>query len=187
MTPKEVQDQVLSEIQLAKSQVLPWFDLAPATRAWLPGPDRWSIDEILHHITLTSHYLLILIDKAGNKCLKAKSRGEALVWPANYALIPPALSDAGAVDAFTWHRPDHMDPRSHPATQDVRALFLEQMDRCESILRSLHDGWGHWSLTTMSVNDLGKLDVYQFIVFLCKHAQRHCVQMARNLAAQTAQ
>ncbi len=187
MTPKEVQDQILVEIQLAKNQVLPWFDQTLSVRTWLPLHDRWSIDEILHHITLTSHYLLILIDKASNKCLKAKARGETLDWPATYSLIPEALRDAGAIEAFTWHRPDHMDPRTYPATGDVRALFLAQMDRCEKILETLEGGWGHWSLTTMSVNDLGKIDVYQFIVFLCKHAQRHCMQMAGNLAVQAAQ
>jgi hypothetical protein len=137
----------------------------------------------LHHITLTSHYLLILIDKATEKCLRAKARGDRLDWPNDYRLIPKALQAAGAIDAFTWHRPDHMDPRLHPASGDVKALFLMQMNRCEAQLAALEGGWGIAFKTTMSVNDLGKLDVYQYIVFLCKHAERHCKQMAGNLAA----
>ncbi len=186
MTALEVHNAVAQEIDTATANVLPWFELPRAQIDWLPEGDRWTVAEILHHITLTSHYLLILIEKAGNKCLKARLRGEQLDWPTDYALIPLALQEAGALDAFTWQRPDHMDPRLHPSTGDVQALFTHQMQQCKTILEELKDGWGIWSKTTMSVNDLGKLDVYQFIVFLCKHAQRHCGQMARNLAEMNA-
>ena len=31
----------------------------------------------------------------------------------------------------------------------------------------------------MTVNDLGKIDVYQYIYFLVKHAERHIVQMLK--------
>jgi DinB superfamily len=108
-------------------------------------------------------------------------RGEQLDWPADYALIPLALEDAKRAEAFTWHRPEHMDPRIHPPQGDVQAMFLAQMTKLENTLEVLPNGWGHWQKTMMSVNDLGKLDVYQFIVFLCKHALRHCAQMEGNL------
>jgi DinB superfamily len=183
MNPKEVQAAVAQALTEAKAAVLPWFEHPAPQRAWLPRDERWSIDEILHHITLTNHYLLILIDKAAEKSLKAKARGEQLDWPSDYALIPPALQDASKLQAFTWHRPDHMDPRLHPASGDVQELFLAQMQRCEAILGQLENGWGHWQKTTMSVNDLGKIDVYQFIVFLAQHALRHVAQMQANLDA----
>lgn len=32
----------------------------------------------------------------------------------------------------------------------------------------------------MIVNNLGKIDVYQYIYFLSQHAQRHIAQMERN-------
>ena len=186
MTFLDVEAAVSQEITLARSGVLTWFDCAADVRAWLPAHGRWSIDEILHHITLTNHYLLILIDKSSQKSLKAKARGEQLDWPVDYELIPKMLQDAAVVDAFTWHRPDHMDPRLHPPTGNVRELFEAQMQRCENYLADLKDGWGIWHKTTMTVNDLGKLDAYQFLVFLCKHAQRHCAQMEGNLATMQA-
>jgi hypothetical protein len=184
MTAAEVHARVAQEISETSAQVLPWFDAPQPARAWLPPQERWSIDEILHHITLTSHYLLILIDKSSQKCLKAKAQGNTLVWPADYTLLPPSLQAAGELDAFSWHRPDHMDPRLHPPTGDVREHFVEQMQRCEAVLASLAGGWGIQHTTMMTVNNLGKLDVYQYLVFLCRHAQRHCQQMQGNLLAQ---
>ena len=182
MDSKEVSLAVAAEISAARAAVLPWFARAHSERAWLPAHGRWSIEEILHHIALTNHYLLILIDKAAAKSLKAMLRGENLDWPADYALIPLALEDAKRAEAFTWHRPEHMDPRIHPAQgEDVQARIVGQMAKLEDILTVLPAGWGHWQKTTMSVNDLGKLDVYQFIVFLCKHTLRHCAQMEGNL------
>ena len=181
MHPQEVFTSVFNEITAARNSVLPWFENPLQLREWLPLHGRWSIDEILHHITLTNHYLLILIDKATAKCINAKMRGEPLDWPLDYSLIPKTLAQAGNLNSFTWHRPDHMDPRLHPAKEDVRTLFLSQMDCCVSNLEKLEGGWGIACKTTMSVNDLGKLDVYQYLVFLCRHAERHCQQMAGNV------
>ena len=47
-----------------------WFDKAENVRKYVPENNAWSIDEILEHIVLTSHFLLILIEKGTNKALK---------------------------------------------------------------------------------------------------------------------
>ena len=51
------------------------------------------------------------------------------------------------------------------------------MSECLSCLDQLKNGEGVLHKTTMSVNDLGKIDVYHYIVFLVQHAKRHLVQM----------
>jgi hypothetical protein len=33
----------------------------------------------------------------------------------------------------------------------------------------------------MTVNELGKIDVYEYIYFLGQHGQRHIIQMQKNL------
>ncbi|MFD2875047.1 DinB family protein [Paenibacillus rhizoplanae] len=53
------------------------------------------------------------------------------------------------------------------------------MIRNYQLLKELEDGEGLLYTTTMTVNNLGKLDVYQYIYFLCQHAKRHIVQMQR--------
>jgi hypothetical protein len=46
-------------------------------------------------------------------------------------------------------------------------------------LSLLNIGEGVLVLTNMSVNQLGKLDIYQYIYFLTKHIERHIRQMER--------
>ena len=36
--------------------------------------------------------------------------------------------------------------------------------------------------TTMTVNELGKINVYEYVYFLSKHAERHIQQMEENRA-----
>ncbi len=47
-----------------------WFDKEDCLHRYKPPTGGWSTGEILEHITLTSHYLLILIDKGADKCMK---------------------------------------------------------------------------------------------------------------------
>jgi hypothetical protein len=47
-----------------------YFDLAPTLRAYTPKEGEWCIDEILEHITLTSHYLMLVIKNSRDKVLK---------------------------------------------------------------------------------------------------------------------
>lgn len=49
-------------------------------------------------------------------------------------------------------------------------------------LGRLKNGEGLLYETTMTVNDLGKLNVYEYIYFLSKHAERHIRQMEENRA-----
>jgi hypothetical protein len=43
----------------------------------------------------------------------------------------------------------------------------------------LQNGEGLLVFTNMSVNNLGKLDIYQYIYFLTKHIERHIRQLQR--------
>lgn len=47
-----------------------WFDKPDELRNHKPLDDGWTINEILEHISLTSHFLLKLIDKGGEKALR---------------------------------------------------------------------------------------------------------------------
>jgi len=46
-------------------EVYPWFDQSPDALGYKPADNGWTIAEILEHITLTSHFLLIV---ATNGC-----------------------------------------------------------------------------------------------------------------------
>jgi hypothetical protein len=47
-----------------------WFDKDIELRNYRPTNGGWTINEILEHIGLTNHFLLILIDKGTTKALQ---------------------------------------------------------------------------------------------------------------------
>jgi len=60
---------------------------------------------------------------------------------------------------------------------DIKATLKLQLDECLFLLKQLENGEGVLYRTMMSVNGLGKIDVYHYIYFLCQHAKRHTTQM----------
>jgi len=84
--------------------------------------------------------------------------------------------------AFRWIRPDHMEPTGQVPSDEVRALLREQRDECLALLDTLRNGEGLLVTVSMSVNGLGKMDLYQWLYFVAQHAKRHLVQLARNEA-----
>jgi hypothetical protein len=140
----------------------------------------WSSLKVLEHITLTSHYLLIIIDKASQKAIQ-----RAVFTPIpedwdTYELLPNSLEKIGVHKSFQWARPEHMEPSGKVSLNEIKVRMLEQFDRCQHHLLMLRKGEGRLCKTTMSVNAIGKLDVYQYIYFLILHAKRHFTQLEKN-------
>jgi hypothetical protein len=62
---------------------------------------------------------------------------------------------------------------------EVRLTMRIQQRDCLLILDQLANGEGSLHKVRMSVQELGKLDVYQWLFFLAQHAQRHAVEIER--------
>jgi hypothetical protein len=165
-----------------------WFDQPASLRAFVPDDQGWTIDEVLNHVGLTSHYLLILIEKGTAKAL-ANSQGRDLPDEiAHYQFPRETLAAIGTLRAFPWQRPEHMEPRTYPRPLPVvRQQMGEQLDQLLGCLDRLAHGEGLLYQTTMSVNGLGKLNVYEYVYFLAQHARRHLTQMQENEAEWLAQ
>lgn len=160
-----------------------WFDQPAALRAYRPADLGWTINEVLAHIGLTNHYLLILIEKGTAKAL-ANTQGRDLAAElATYEFPSQKLSAIGVLHGFAWARPDHMQPhlnqRSLPA---IRQQLRDQLSQALGYLDQLPHGEGLLYQTTMSVNALGKLNVYEYTYFLAQHARRHLTQLQENAA-----
>jgi len=152
-----------------------WFDRDDALLNYNPASGGWNAAQVLEHIVLTSRYLLLLIDKGSSKAL-SKSSQSALEVLEDYVLTNPSLEAIANPDSFVWERPEHIVPVGAPA-KILRQELRDQLDRCLCTLELLRQGQGIQSLTTMSVNNLGKLDVYQYIYFLVLHIKRHLEQL----------
>ena len=152
------------------------FDLGADALAYRPRDGGWSIAAILEHVTLTDHFLLLVIRKGRDKALKRAAAGTAI--QGNVRDLD-ALAPIGHPDAFPWLRPDHMVPTGGLSSDDIRARLQAQHQEALAILRSLPRGEGSLHLVRMSVQDLGKLDLYQWLAFLALHARRHHIEAQR--------
>ncbi len=155
-----------------------WFDEPAALRAYRPAGGGWSVDQILEHVALTNHYLLILIRKGRDGALRKAAAVDVAAATASYSFNTARLREIAVPGTFAWHRPDHMEPRGELVPEQVRALLKAQLAECLDVLAALPNGEGALYKTTMTVNGLGKLDVYEYLYFLAQHGERHRVQMA---------
>ena len=71
-----------------------------------------------------------------------------------------------------------MTPNTIPDLDLVRQNLEQQREDCLAILEQLSGGAGALCRVTMSVNDLGKIDLYQWLYFIAMHIRRHLSQLA---------
>lgn len=171
--------RIKTELTTTFDEVYGWFSVPDDRLYYSPQDGGWSIAKILEHITLTNHYLLILIRKGTIKALE-KSRAESYRDLLNdYELDWDRLELIGQPGAFKWHRPEHMEPGVTASLETVRADMQRQIKECLDHLDQIKQGEGVLYKTMMTVNGLGKIDVYHYICFLVQHAKRHIVQMQK--------
>jgi hypothetical protein len=159
-----------------------WFAAPAAVRDYHPANGGWTIDEILEHVALTNHYLLILIEKGAAKALKNVHGLDLATELATRQSARARLDEISQPGAFTWMRPDHMAPQGLKTGPEVAATLRQQLQQCLAVLGGLPNGEGVLHRITMSVNDLGRMDVYDFVYFLAKHVERHLAQIEQVAA-----
>jgi hypothetical protein len=70
MQPSVLIAEINRALEAAFTQLAEWFEAPVQLRTYRPATGGWTIDEILEHVALTNHYLLILIEKGATKALK---------------------------------------------------------------------------------------------------------------------
>lgn len=159
-----------------------WFKKPEELRLYKPKNGGWDINEILEHISLTNHFLLILIEKAKEKAKEKALKQNVEINLDEHIYLETEiekLEQIGKHASFDWIRPEHMEPKGGEKLEDIQTKIKNQTKQCSSVLNVLKDGKGLSVKTKMSVNDLGKIDVYQYIHFLSLHAKRHIEQMEK--------
>ena len=134
----------------------------------------WSAPQVLEHVALTNHFLMLTLAKHAATALRRAARGET---PAASESDLAALDIIGERGSFDWVRPDHMEPTGAPSLGEVRATLAAQLAECLATLDRLSGGAGALVAVTMTVAGLGKLDLYQWLMFLAQHARRHLSQL----------
>ena len=178
MVPTLLIAEISQRLTAAFDQLAGWFAAPASLRSYPPANGGWTIDEILEHVALTNHFLLILVEKGAIKALKNVHGLDLATELAARQSARARLDEISQPGAFKWMRPDHMAPHGLKSGVEVAATLRQQLQQCLAVLARLPNGEGVLYRITMSVNDLGKMDVYDFVYFLAKHAERHLAQIA---------
>ena len=154
-----------------------WPGKDSGLRAHRPASGEWCVNEILEHIVLANRYLLLLIGKGMKKALKTADPGRIAGALEGYRLMWDRLEQVGVNNSFEWKCPAHMKPSGMMPADDAWLELDAQKGTLLDALADMKNGEGVLRKTGMSVNRLGKLDVYQYICFLLMHCRRHIGQM----------
>jgi len=177
---QDVINKIKDELVRAFDDLFYWFRSDDQLLDHRPSNNGWTIRQILEHISLTNHFLLILIRKGVIKSIEKTSNTDYSDLLINYDLDWEKLKVIGERRSFEWNRPEHMEPTGDKRLDEVRSQLKDQVSHCLANLDKLKNGEGALYKTTMTVNNLGKLDVYEYIYFLAQHGQRHITQMQKN-------
>jgi len=176
---QDVLQKVSRDIETTFDNVNTWFEISIDLLDYTPSNNGWTIRQILEHISLTNHYLLILIRKGAQKAIEKSKINSYQDLVTNYDLDWGGLEAISVHKSFAWSRPEHMEPTGKISLQQIKIKLQSQLEDCLSILNQMPNGEGVLYKTMMTVNSLGKIDVYHYIYFLVQHAKRHLSQMEK--------
>ena len=151
----------------------------PPLQARKPASDRWSINEVLEHVSMVEQlFLKTLI--AGIESAKASG-------PAVEVDEPPMLSDQlkDVVEDRTTRRnaPEHVHPSGNVAAEAALHTIAAGHAKLRDALQAAPDV--ALSRVTHDHRAFGTLNIYQWVDFLAGHERRHLAQV-REIAAQLA-
>jgi hypothetical protein len=170
-TTRHIRDSLCSIF----ARVDAWFDRDAALRAFRPASGGWSIDQVLEHIALTNRFLMLMLRKYVAIAERRARRGDSAPGVESDLARLEIIGERGS---FCWTRPEHMEPTGVASSAEVRAALHTQLGECLSLLERIGGGVGALCRLTMTVNGLGKIDLYQWLYFLAQHARRHLQQLA---------
>ena len=179
MMIQEVIHRIKSELIKTFDEIGVWFNADNNLLDYKLENGGWTVRQILEHISLTNHYLLILIRKGTNKAITKARNTDYTDLLNEYDLDWDKLILIGEHKSFDWNRPEHMEPTGEMTMGDVKTKLNGQLQECLGYLQLIPNGEGVFYKTMMTVNNLGKIDVYHYIYFLVQHAKRHITQMEK--------
>ncbi len=157
-----------------------WFVKKDELLEYKPKSGGWSNKEILEHIALTNHFLLKLIKKGTDKALRNINNLDLQTELLAYDCNRKDLEEISIHKSFIWLRPSHMQPTGKKTMNEIHSQLKNQRIECLEYLEKLKNGEGVLYKTTMTVNGLGKISVYDYLAFLSHHITRHVSQMNNN-------
>jgi hypothetical protein len=175
----EVINKIRTELRLMFDELYSCFTMGDEYLNYQPNNNGWTMRKVLEHISLTNHFLLILVKKGTLKAIAKAEKTDYSNMLVDYNVDWSKLKAVGKHQSFYWNRPEHMEPAGVLELDVIKQTLQQQLIECLGCLDQLKNGEGVLYKTTMSVNGLGKIDVYHYILFLAMHAKRHVTQIEK--------
>ena len=160
-------DRALQYLESTKKNVLEATKgLSEAQWNFKPAPDRWSVAQVMEHIAAAEEYLLattkekVMTGPAGEPGRDAKKIDEAVLM-----MVPDRSHKAQA--------PEPLVPTNRFGSPENSVRhFVESRAATEDFLKSTAGLRDH-----VMDSPLGKLDGYEFVLFIAAHSERHTKQI----------
>ena len=135
-------------------------------RQWTfkPGPDRWSVAEVLEHIVVVEEFLL---ENTARDVMKAPGGKPDRDYTSTDKLVLTAIADR------TQRAPEPAQPTGRWSPHETLNQFLRIRARTTEFLKSTPGLRDH-----VADSPLGQpLDAYQWLLFISAHSDRHTKQI----------
>ncbi len=139
--------------------------LSDAQWKFKPAPDRWSVAEVLEHITLAEDFLY---ENGAQKALT----GTASAPDRDYKKTDAAILTMVPDRSTKRQAPGPLVPTDRWTPAEMLEHFQKSRARTIEFLKDTPDLRGH---TTDS--PLGQMDSYEWIIFIAAHSERHTKQI----------
>ena len=160
-------DRALQYLESTKKNVLEATKgLSEAQWNFKPAPDRWSVAQVMEHIAAAEDLLRdmtkekLMTGPAGEPGRDVKKMDEAVL-----TMVPDRTHKAQA--------PEPLVPSNRFGSPEASIKhFLESRSATEDFLKSTAGLRDH-----VMDSPLGKLDGYEFVLFIAAHSERHTKQI----------
>ncbi len=164
---QEEKGRALQYLESTKKNVLEATKgLSEAQWNFKPAPDRWSVAQVMEHIAAAEDLLLqttkekVMTGPAGEPGRDVKKTDEAVL-----IMVPDRSHKAQA--------PEPLVPSNRFGSPESSVKhFIESRTQTEDFLKSTGGLRDH-----VMDSPLGKLDGYEFVLFIAAHSERHTKQI----------
>ena len=140
--------------------------LSEAQWSFKPGPDRWSVAEVLEHIVLTEDFLL---ENTSQKVMQAPAGKPDRDYKSTDKMVSSAIADR----TQKAQAPEPVRPTGRWSPQEALDRFLKIRERTVEFLDSTPGLRDH-----VVDSPLGQpMDAYQWLLFISAHSERHTKQI----------
>ncbi len=160
-------DRALQYLEATKKNVLEATKgLSDAQWNFKPAPDRWSVAQVMEHIAAAEDFLRdvtkekVMVSPAGEPGRDVKKTDEAVL-----AMVPDRTHKAQA--------PEPLVPTNRFGSPEGSVKhFVESRVATADFLKNTTGLRDH-----VTDSPLGKLDGYEFVLFIAAHSERHTKQI----------